>query len=227
MRLTPWPRALICALGLFLALSGAVHAQNDWPNKPVRIIASFAPGGSSDLVARQLAQHLSTRYGQQFIVENRAGAGGNNWADTLSVAHPGNGTIGHVAAEQLRIGNGANLRSIPYRGRPLARPAATRVHATHGARRQRVAGAHPRGPRSRLVSRQPGTGRRIDLDRGTVEEPRRADHRRTQHQRPGQPHQRQGDASAVAARVVAGVAVDLALAGVATWMSSGAAAGCG
>lgn len=300
MRLTLRPRAWIYALGLFLALSGAVHAQNDWPNKPVRIIASFAPGGSSDLVARQLAQHLSTRYGQQFIVENRAGAGGNigvdavakaapdgytrglatsgplannkslynampfdpdkdlapvalvgeiplvlainptlkignlkelvalsKRPDALSVAHPGNGTIGHLAAEQLRIGNGANLRSIPYRGRPLARPAATRVHATHGPRRQRVAGAHPCGPQSGLVPREPGTGRRIDLDRGTVERPRRADHRRTQHQRPGQPHQRQGDASAVAARAAAGVAVDLAHAGVATWMSSGAAAGCG
>lgn len=78
MKFVPFARVLACAAGLLLSLQGAaVHAEGDWPNKPVRIIATFAPGGSSDLVARQIALHLSAHYGQQFIVENRPGAGGN------------------------------------------------------------------------------------------------------------------------------------------------------
>lgn len=92
---------------MFLALSGAVHAQNDWPNKPVRIIASFAPGGSSDLVARQLAQHLSTRDGQQFIVENRAGAGGNIGVDAVAKTAPDGYTLGLATSGPL-----ANNKSL-------------------------------------------------------------------------------------------------------------------
>lgn len=185
-------RALASALAVFLTLQAPLaHGQTGgWPDKPVRIIASFAPGGSSDLVARQIAQHLSTHYGQQFIVENRPGAGGNigvdavakaapdgytlglatsgplannkwlyhpmpfdavkdlapvalvgeiplviavnpsvragNLADfiamsksgqeSLSIANPGNGTIGHLATEALRLQTGAKVRSIPYKG---------------------------------------------------------------------------------------------------------------
>ncbi|NML43874.1 tripartite tricarboxylate transporter substrate binding protein [Ramlibacter sp. G-1-2-2] len=190
MRLAPFARAFAATAAALLALQGGAHAQDNWPNKPVHIIASFAPGGSSDLVARQLAQHLSTHYGQQFIVENRAGAGGNigvsfvakaapdgytlglatsgplannKWlykpmpfdaakdltpvalvgeiplviaanpqvkaaslkefvalgkskGKDLTISNPGSGTIGHLAAEYLRINTGASLRSIPYKG---------------------------------------------------------------------------------------------------------------
>jgi len=48
-----------------------------YPTRPVRLIAPFAPGGATDLVARLMGQWLSERFGQQFIVENRPGAGGN------------------------------------------------------------------------------------------------------------------------------------------------------
>jgi tripartite-type tricarboxylate transporter receptor subunit TctC len=190
MKTSTLVRTLAGAAGLSLALASASYAQGEWPNKPVRIIASFAAGGSSDLVARQLAQHLSTRYGQQFIVENRAGAGGNIGVDyvaksapdgytlglatsgplannkslypkmpfdaakdlspialigeiplviavnpavnvsslhefvalaksrpnPLSIGNPGNGTIGHLATESLRMSSGAKLQSIPYKG---------------------------------------------------------------------------------------------------------------
>jgi tripartite-type tricarboxylate transporter receptor subunit TctC len=59
-----------------LGLCSTIHAQN-YPNKPVRIINPFSPGGSLDLVARLLAKSLTNDLGQQFIVENRPGAGGS------------------------------------------------------------------------------------------------------------------------------------------------------
>src|SRR5437763_15237825 len=71
---------LLKAAGLVLALSpafvGAVAAQ-DYPNKPVRLIIPFPPGGSNDVVGRLIATHLSERLGKQVVVDNRgAGAGG-------------------------------------------------------------------------------------------------------------------------------------------------------
>ncbi|HMS07011.1 MAG TPA: tripartite tricarboxylate transporter substrate binding protein [Burkholderiaceae bacterium] len=161
-----------------------------WPDKPVRVLVPFPAGGSTDLVARFIAQGLSDRLGQPFIVDNRAGAGGNIGTDAVakaapdgytiglstsgplvnnkflyksmpfdadkdlapialvceiplaimsnpsvparnlkdfiklvkskpeqySVGHPGNGTIGHLALEQLSMVSGAKLTTVPYRG---------------------------------------------------------------------------------------------------------------
>lgn len=70
-------RKLAVALALAaLALSGHCFAQ-DWPNKPVRIIVPFAPGGPVDIIARILGAKMNETLGQQFLIENRAGAGGN------------------------------------------------------------------------------------------------------------------------------------------------------
>lgn len=63
--------------------ASSVLAQPAWPSRPVRILISFPPGGSSDFVARVLAPHLSERFGQQFIVDNRPGAGGTVAGDIL------------------------------------------------------------------------------------------------------------------------------------------------
>jgi tripartite-type tricarboxylate transporter receptor subunit TctC len=62
-------------LALLLAPSAA-WAQQDWPNRPVQIIVPFAAGGSGDVLARVVAQHLTMLLKQQFVVENRPGGGG-------------------------------------------------------------------------------------------------------------------------------------------------------
>ena len=68
-------RSLLTAAGLALALTATATAQ-DYPNKPVRILVPFAPGGINDVAARLLAQHLSEKLGKQFLAENVPGGGG-------------------------------------------------------------------------------------------------------------------------------------------------------
>ncbi len=61
-------------------------AQNTWPTKPVRIVVPFAASGTTDILARAVAPELSKAFGQQFIVDNRAGAGGNVGAEIVARA---------------------------------------------------------------------------------------------------------------------------------------------
>jgi len=72
--------SLLATVSIFAINSGA-HAQglssNDWPNRPVKIIVAYPPGQSTDIATRYLADKLSHAFSQGFVVENRAGAGGN------------------------------------------------------------------------------------------------------------------------------------------------------
>jgi tripartite-type tricarboxylate transporter receptor subunit TctC len=65
-----------CVIGLATGIS-PVSAADTYPNRPVHWLIGFAPGGPVDIVARIMAQWLSDHFGQQFIVENRTGSGGN------------------------------------------------------------------------------------------------------------------------------------------------------
>src|SRR2546428_6338050 len=69
------------AIFAVLALAASVVESRQSPTKPVRVIARFAPGGGTDFIARLIAQKLTERLGQQVIVENKPGAGGNLGAD--------------------------------------------------------------------------------------------------------------------------------------------------
>jgi tripartite-type tricarboxylate transporter receptor subunit TctC len=87
---------LLCAAGLLLALTAPIMAD-DYPNRPVRLIIPFPPGGSNDVVGRVIAQHLSTGLGKQIIVDNRGGAGGVIGTDAASKAAPDGYTIAVIS----------------------------------------------------------------------------------------------------------------------------------
>lgn len=74
--------AFICCL-LSLVLTAPANAQS-YPNKPVRVVVPYPPGGPTDIVARVLFQQVSEATGQQFLVDNRAGAGGNIGAEIVA-----------------------------------------------------------------------------------------------------------------------------------------------
>ncbi|HZN85169.1 MAG TPA: tripartite tricarboxylate transporter substrate-binding protein, partial [Burkholderiales bacterium] len=80
-------------LALALAWTASASAQSDYPNKPVRLVVSFAAGGISDVLARALAIPLSRQLGQQVIVDNKPGAGTSIAGDYMAKAAPDGYTI--------------------------------------------------------------------------------------------------------------------------------------
>jgi tripartite-type tricarboxylate transporter receptor subunit TctC len=91
---------------LFVAmvlLFGATLAHAAWPEKPVKIIVPFAPGGATDVVARALGQRLSQAWGQPVVIENRTGAGGNIGADLVAKASPDGYTLLMASPAEVAI----------------------------------------------------------------------------------------------------------------------------
>src|ERR1041384_3106577 len=74
MRIIRFCVALLCFIGTLIV---PAPAQDKYPNRPVKLVVSFAAGGSNDIIARVLCDWLSDHFGQQFVVENRTGASGN------------------------------------------------------------------------------------------------------------------------------------------------------
>jgi tripartite-type tricarboxylate transporter receptor subunit TctC len=81
------------AAAVLLALTSAAAAADDYPNRPVRLIIPFPPGGSNDVVGRFVAQQLSLKLGQQVYVDNRAGAGGTIGTEACANAAPDGYTL--------------------------------------------------------------------------------------------------------------------------------------
>lgn len=88
----------IALLALALVAALPVHAQTGWPNKAVRVIVPFPPGGNTDIVARLITPYLAEEYGQQFVVDNHGGAGGTLGADIAVRANPDGYTIIVIAS---------------------------------------------------------------------------------------------------------------------------------
>ena len=112
--MTPFKRlaALLAAVAAAFAPALA-GAQSDYPNKPVKLVIGFAPGGSTDIVGRIVAQKLGERLGQTVIVENKAGAGGTIGADLVAKSAPDGYTLTLGTTSTHAIAAGAYSK-LPY-----------------------------------------------------------------------------------------------------------------
>lgn len=107
MQLMRWLAALL-AVGCF----GSAAAQN-WPERPVRMVVPWGPGGGTDIVARQLGARLTEMYGQQFPIDNRGGANGIIGADLVAKA-PGDGYTVMVHTLSSHVLNTSYYSKLPY-----------------------------------------------------------------------------------------------------------------
>src|SRR5438132_784644 len=153
-----------------LALAGSALAQS-FPSKPIRVIVPFPPGGGTDIVARTVTPKMAEILGQPFIIENRAGAGGNIGTEavakspadgyTLLVASastainttlfpnlPWDPTRDFAPVVLMVVNNHRRVRRTGIRGRRLSRPGRARRHA---------AGSRQRAQRGR--AEEPGDAR--------------------------------------------------------------------
>jgi len=112
MRISLRAAALALCLGAF-AGSAFAQAGAAWPNKPVRIVVPFAPGGTTDILARALAPELGKAFGQSFIVENKPGAGGNTGADLVAKSPPDGYTL-LMASGSILTANPFMYKSLPF-----------------------------------------------------------------------------------------------------------------
>ncbi len=107
---------LICVPALFAAplLHAVAHAK--WPDKPVRVVVPFPAGGSTDIVARLVTPRLTEEYGQQFIVDNRGGAGGTIGSEIAARAAPDGYTIAIVPSSYATSAALYKLSFDPVKG---------------------------------------------------------------------------------------------------------------
>jgi tripartite-type tricarboxylate transporter receptor subunit TctC len=110
---TKLTRRTVIAGGLVTLVAPAVHANPDWPDRPITMLHGFPPGGPTDLIARIVGESLTRRLGQRIVVEGRSGASGTAAAAQVARAAPDGYTLfavpsGHAFAA-------ATFKSLPYR----------------------------------------------------------------------------------------------------------------
>jgi tripartite-type tricarboxylate transporter receptor subunit TctC len=143
---------------------GHLYAQN-WPNKPVRIIAPFAPGGAADTLGRLIAEQFTTAFRQQFYVENRGGAGGMIGAAAAAAAEPDGYTLvvtgigSNITAPVFSPNPGfdglRDFTHIAYLGGP---PSVMVVHPSLGVKTYKDFLGLARNSKDPLSYISPGTG---------------------------------------------------------------------
>jgi len=103
----------LMAAALSVVCAGVVHAQSDYPNRPIRLLVPFPPGGTSDVVGRIFAEGLSKAIGQPVVVENRGGAGGTIGARALADAASDGYTL-MIGTSSTHGTNSAVYKNLAY-----------------------------------------------------------------------------------------------------------------
>jgi tripartite-type tricarboxylate transporter receptor subunit TctC len=148
----------------FLALLPGLAAAQSWPAKPVRLIVPFPPGGSTDVAARAIADKFTKALGQQFIVDNRGGAGGVIGTAEVARAAPDGHTIlfaaNQVSTMFLAVKNIQYdmLRDFAPIPQATTQPNAFAVHASLPARSVRELVALAKARPGELTWAHPGAG---------------------------------------------------------------------
>jgi tripartite-type tricarboxylate transporter receptor subunit TctC len=101
-----------------LSFTQTASAQG-WPNKPVRIVVPFAPGGPADLLGRLAGQAITDGLGQPAVVENKVGAAGNIGVDMVAKAAPDGYTLGIIPVGNIAV-NPSLFANLPYKASELA-----------------------------------------------------------------------------------------------------------
>ncbi|MBX9773713.1 MAG: tripartite tricarboxylate transporter substrate binding protein [Xanthobacteraceae bacterium] len=159
----------VALVSLLVLASADAHAQA-WPNKPIRIVAPFAPGGAADTLGRIIADPLSAAFKQQFFVENRPGAGGMIGAAAVATAAPDgytfvvSGVASHVIAPALSPNPGfdpvRDFTHIAYLGGP---PVLWIVNPAHPAKDYKEFLAWAKANPKPIDYISPGTGTQGNL----------------------------------------------------------------
>lgn len=128
----------VTAIGLSGITATAAHAQ-DWPQRPIRLVVTFAPGGSSDIVARLLQPGLQEKLGQPVVVENKPGGGSTIGGYEVAKAAPDGYT--------LLLSNSAPISISPFMlGKPLYDPVKSFTHVAYIGSVPNVFVVHPSVP---------------------------------------------------------------------------------
>ena len=165
---TPRParlRALFAVAALMLAALAAtpLTAQTRYPDRPIRFVVPYAPGGGTDILARAVAPRLSAALGQPVVVENRPGAGGNIGADLVAKS-PADGSVLLLGANTMPIN--ASLQKLPFDllkdfsavAMMASAPMALVVHPSVQARTVQEFIARARSAPGRMNYSNPGSG---------------------------------------------------------------------
>jgi tripartite-type tricarboxylate transporter receptor subunit TctC len=109
-------RAIVTTLTALVALAAgaAAQAQTAYPNKPIRFVVPYPPGGPTDLMARLLQPELQTRLGQTVIIDNKGGAGGNVGSAEVARQAPADGYTLLLAASGPMAVNGSLFKAMPF-----------------------------------------------------------------------------------------------------------------
>ncbi len=150
-------------------LSGPVAHAQGYPSRPIRLIVPFPPGGPTDVIGRIVAPHLAERVGQQVIVDNRGGAGGNIGIGLAARATPDGHTVLLVSSNF--VVNPSLYSSIPYDPHkdfiPISNLASTptvfTVHPSIAVRSVAEFVAHVKASPGKLSIATPGMGTTSDL----------------------------------------------------------------